>query len=183
MGEEQSQAAEHRALRHVAFRDELETRLGGAGVLEDDGGALVQGHLARSTRLGSAERGSLYRKAAYMQRRGKLSAPKKGALDVAEVLPAAAHDYDPIRMAALPEARAAGRVGVVRDGRGVGEDARGVMGGMQGGAACGGAMGRALRRGRWAGKRRFLAALLGACIMVAEWRPGIRRRHIRHPET
>ena len=82
-----------------------------------------------------------------MQRRRKLSAPKKGALDVAGVLPAAAHDYDPIRMAALPEARAAERVGVVRDGRGVGEDARGVMGGMQGGAAGGGAM---LRRGRGA---------------------------------
>ena len=58
MGEEQSQAVGHRALRHVAFCDELETRLSGAGVPEDDGGALVQGHLARSTRLGLDREGA-----------------------------------------------------------------------------------------------------------------------------
>lgn len=72
MCEQQSRACGRRAPRDVAFRDELEPGLGGTGVLEDDGRALVRSHLAGN----GVQRGSEGRP--YKQSRGGERAEEEG---------------------------------------------------------------------------------------------------------
>lgn len=82
----------------------------------------------------------------------QLGAPKKGTLDVAEALRAAAHDYDPIRTDPMPETSAAWRAVPVRSKDHAGMGARDVWRGVQGGAGGGGAGARGRRRRRRAGR-------------------------------